>query len=152
MTTAATLTALQARNIDQVRAFYALWDQRPLTPAAIAESIALTFHDHNRPQSDPSHTDREVIVGLSSMIAEGFADGIHQIEVLEAVGADRVLAYWRFTGTHTGMFFGIPATGRQITFCGTDLFTLHDGLIVEQRHVEELFQAMGQLGIISPSG
>jgi len=37
---------------------------------------------------------------------------------------------WRFTGTHTGEAFGMPASGRRVEAVGTTWQTLRDGRVV----------------------
>ena len=44
-------------------------------------------------------------------------------------GDAKVFARLRYTGTHRGPVFGIPATGRSITYEGAALFRVHDGKI-----------------------
>jgi predicted ester cyclase len=46
-------------------------------------------------------------------------------------GGDRVSIQWTITATQTGDFFGIPATGRTITFSGMDALRVQDGKFVE---------------------
>jgi len=46
-------------------------------------------------------------------------------------GGDRVSIQWTITATQTGPFFGIPATGRTITFSGMDALRVRDGKFVE---------------------
>ena len=50
------------------------------------------------------------------------------------------------TGRHTGPFFGVDPTGRDIEFVVTDILRIVGGRIVELRHVEDLFGAYAQLG------
>jgi|GEM_PF-1857022 len=135
-------------NLERVRQFLASWDRRPVDVAQIGQFISPEYVDHTRLQSDPSLSDREVLIGLSHALAAGFPDGVHHLSLIELVGPDSVLVYWRFTGTHTGTFFGISPTGRQVDFVGTDLLTLRDEQIVEHRHVEELHKAFAQLGLM----
>lgn len=132
-------------NVERVKQFFAAWDVRPLDQDQIELFIASDYMDHNRPPSDPALPDRAVLLGLTRALATGLDDGIHRITLVEAVGLDKVLVYWRFTGTHTGELFGIPPTGRQVDIVGTDLLTLRDGQIVEHRHVEELQKLFEQL-------
>lgn len=44
---------------------------------------------------------------------------------------DRAAAKMLFRGTHRGTFFGIEATGREITWNGAAFFTIEDGVIAE---------------------
>ena len=63
---------------------------------------------------------------------EGFS-GI-RIEVHEIVTeGDKVAIWWTFHGTHIGAFAGVPATGKAISFGGTDLYTIVNGRIASLR-------------------
>jgi predicted ester cyclase len=137
---------------EQVKQFLAAWDVRPFDQSQLERFIAPDYVDHTRPQSDPALSDRDVLIGLGHTTASGFPDGRHKVILIEPVSDSRILVYWQFTGTHTGTFFGIPATGRRVEFVGTDLFTLRDGKITQHYHVEELLKVMTQLGVVGSAG
>ena len=44
---------------------------------------------------------------------------------------DLVVLRWTITGTHTGPFFGVAATGRKIEVSGMDILRVADGKFVE---------------------
>ena len=67
---------------------------------------------------------------MSKWIA-GFPDGEFVVEDIIAEG-DKVVARYSFSGTHTGEWFGIPPTNKQVSFGGTVTFRIADGKIVEQ--------------------
>jgi steroid delta-isomerase-like uncharacterized protein len=46
--------------------------------------------------------------------------------------SEKVLARWTARGTHTGMFLGVPPTGRESQVQGISLYTFQDGLILEE--------------------
>ena len=56
----------------------------------------------------------------------------------------------RFTlrGTHKGDLMGIPATGKQVTMTGLDLFRLVDGKIVEELVEWDALGLLQQLGVV----
>ncbi len=58
---------------------------------------------------------------------------------------DSFADYWTCTGTHTGDFFGVPATGKSVRFNGADLSRVENGKIVEIWHVEDIAGLMQQL-------
>jgi predicted ester cyclase len=138
-------TGNQALNLQRIKEFFDLWDARPLAVNELANYFALNYVDHNRSGSDPAVSDRDGLLGTTVALAQGFSDSRHEIILLDAVGDDKVLVYWKFTGVHSGELFGIPATGRKVDFMGTDLFTLVDGKITEQRHIQELHKMFAQL-------
>lgn len=73
------------------------------------------------------------------------------IEDMIAEG-DKVVMRFRWVGTHTGEFLGIPPTGKQITNTGIIIYRLAGGKIVDQWDEKDLLGVMQQLGIVPPPG
>jgi predicted ester cyclase len=111
--------------------------------AGLDEAVAPDMIDHNPvPGADSGIDGLRLLVGA---VRDGFTGTRHQV-IQQAVTDDGwVVCHWRMSGKHTGDWFGVPATGRQVSFTGTDLVRVVDGLIVEMRHVEELLQLQLQL-------
>jgi steroid delta-isomerase-like uncharacterized protein len=63
---------------------------------------------------------------------------------------DKVAARWRFTGKHTGPLtdMNLPATGKQVTYTGTNIFRVVDGKIAEQWLFPDAITFMRQLGVL----
>jgi len=61
----------------------------------------------------------------------GFSDVVQEQIALVADG-DRVVNHSRTTGTHTGEFLGIPATGKRITVDHVEIWRIEGDKIVEQ--------------------
>lgn len=74
-----------------------------------------------------------------------FEDGNFVVDMYVAEG-NRVAAYYRMTGTHTGTFMGIPATGTQIDVPGIGIYEVRDGQIQESWVVRDTFVLLKQLG------
>jgi predicted ester cyclase len=53
---------------------------------------------------------------------------------------------WSSTGTHNGVFMGIPPTGKPTTVTGIDIFRIAGGKLVE------LWQNWDQLGLLQQIG
>jgi steroid delta-isomerase-like uncharacterized protein len=65
---------------------------------------------------------------------------------------DKVVARVRITGTHSGEFMGMPATGKAVDFEGIDIVRFNDeGLCVEHWGVTDVMSMMQQLGVV-PEG
>ncbi len=64
---------------------------------------------------------------------------------------DRGADLWTLTGTHAAPLFGVPATGRRVSFSGIDMVRVADGRIGELWHVEEMLQFGEQLGVALPA-
>ena len=61
---------------------------------------------------------------------------------------DRIVKHWNFKGTHTGEFFGIPATGKDVDVDGVTLVTMKDGKIAQEQDFFDNYVFMQQLGLI----
>jgi len=79
------------------------------------------------------------VVGFSDrnfIVKEIFADG------------DKLVKYWEFKGKHTGNFFGIPATGKDVDVLGCTIAKMKDGKIAEEQDFMDNLEFMRQLGLM----
>lgn len=69
----------------------------------------------------------------------------------QSVGDDgRVVVEWTFTGTHTGDFPGMPASGATFSLPGISVYTLaQDGQIAEERVYWDMATLMAAAGVLS---
>ncbi|HEY5342248.1 MAG TPA: ester cyclase, partial [Solirubrobacteraceae bacterium] len=58
---------------------------------------------------------------------------------------DRVAVRVTFTGTHSGEFLGIPATGRSIRYVSHEFYRVADGLIAEEWICSDMATLMRQI-------
>ena len=63
---------------------------------------------------------------------------------------DKVTKVWTTNCTHKGEFMGIPATGKQITVKGIEVFRIADEKIVEIWASMDNLSMLQQLGVIPP--
>jgi steroid delta-isomerase-like uncharacterized protein len=68
------------------------------------------------------------------------------------VGAAGAALQWVMTGTHTGTWPGLPATGREFRLPGVTVLEIQDGRIVRATDYYDRFSFLQQLGAIPPSG
>jgi steroid delta-isomerase-like uncharacterized protein len=76
-----------------------------------------------------------------------FPDSRVTIDDMIAEG-DQVVTKKTFTGTQTGDFAGIPATGNEVRLQFVDIMRLRDGKIVEHWNCIDQLSFMQQLGVI----
>jgi steroid delta-isomerase-like uncharacterized protein len=79
----------------------------------------------------------------------GLPDWRYVVEDMVAEG-DKVVVWWRASGTHTGEWWGIPPSGKKVAWSGVSWLRIANGKIAEQRL---LWDAMGfheQIGTIPP--
>ena len=77
----------------------------------------------------------------------GFPDYQTVIDDLFAEG-DKVVARITMSGTHTGNFMGIPATGKHVEFTGIYIARIANGKIVEHWGEEDGVSLLMQLGVL----
>jgi steroid delta-isomerase-like uncharacterized protein len=87
---------------------------------------------------------------LRSMRA-GFSDLNFSIQEQISEG-DKVASRFEWTGTHTGVFLGIPATGKPVRVWGIVIDQLQDGKIKNTRIIMDTLGLMMQLGAIPGAG
>jgi steroid delta-isomerase-like uncharacterized protein len=69
--------------------------------------------------------------------------------IVDAFGqGDKIVKHWNFKGKHTGDFFGIPATGKEVNVDGVTLVKMNNGKIAQEQDFMDNLEFMQQLGII----
>ena len=79
---------------------------------------------------------------------DAFEDLHNEIELMLADG-DLVAAHQTWTGTHSGEFAGVPATGKRVEFTSTAMLRIEHGLIAEAWDEVDMLGLMQQLGAAS---
>ena len=93
---------------------------------------------------------KEGVLQFFAMIRAGFPDLRFEPELV-LVDGDTAAAYFRFTGTQSGEFMGIPPTGKSVDVHGVDLVRFgDDGISHEHWGVFDSMTMMQQLGIAPP--
>ena len=77
----------------------------------------------------------------------GFPDVQWTLEDLVVEG-EKIAARYTMRGTHDGTFFGVPATGRQITVQTMNFYVMANGKIVGERGQPDLLGLMQQIGAV----
>lgn len=77
--------------------------------------------------------------------AGGISDYAVEIEQLIAEG-DKVVARFVLTGRHSGVFQGVPATGRTVRVTATDIYRFEDGRIAEGWAMMDFLAFLQQVG------
>ncbi len=61
---------------------------------------------------------------------------------------DKVMIRFTMTGTNTGAFMGMPATGRAVKVTAMNIYQLKDGRIIREHGLPDIFTMLTQLGAI----
>lgn len=113
-----------------------------LIPQIFSEEYQRTDPDHGEPMRG-----RQLMAAYVAEVRTGFPD--FRIEVNQQIGAaDEFATGWTCTGTHTGIYQGIPPTGRKVNVSGVSLNRIQDGKIVEERTYFDRLGLLQQLGVI----
>jgi steroid delta-isomerase-like uncharacterized protein len=80
-----------------------------------------------------------------------FPDARLTVEDYFAAG-DKVAVRFRYGGTHSGEFMGIPATGKAFSVGGMNIFRIRDGKIVDNWSQLDMLGLLQQLGVIPAQG
>jgi steroid delta-isomerase-like uncharacterized protein len=71
-------------------------------------------------------------ISIDEMLAEG----------------DRVMVRWTSRGTHQAEYNGLPATHKQVTYSGINIFRLANGKIAEVWDISDRLWLWQQLGVL----
>jgi steroid delta-isomerase-like uncharacterized protein len=86
---------------------------------------------------------------FEASLFQGFPDIQQTIEDVIAQ-EDKVMYRSTLKGTHTGMFMGLPPTGKVVSMNGSfTLFRISEGKIVEWWYELNLLEVMKQIGVIA---
>lgn len=129
------------RNKDTVRRYQDAYNTANYE--ALAEVVAADVRTPNIASGMPSGLEGAIAVHKKTLL--GMPDYLTTIEDLIAEG-DKVVARVRITGTHTGDFWGVPPTGRQINLTAIYIVRITDGKIVEHWGEENGMKVFRQLG------
>jgi len=99
-------------------------------------------------------TSPENIVGIADFKAyySNFVNGFSNVEftLVDVFGqGDKLVKHWRFKGTNSGEFFGMPPTGKDIDIEGVTLVEMKDGKIAKEQDFMDNMMFLQQLGIAS---
>lgn len=94
------------------------------------------------------------IVGIENFKAyyQHFITGFSDIEftIIDVFGVqNKIVKHWNFKGTHTGDFFGIPATNRTVDIQGVTIAKMKNGKIAQEQDFMDNAVFMQQLGLVS---
>ena len=133
-----------------VKTYTYVWDE------IMNKSKLDMFNDNYFTKDVVMHTSPNDITGIDNARAyyANFLTGFSNIQftIKDVFGqGDKLVKYWNFKGTHTGDFFGIPATGKSVNLDGTTLVRMSNGKIAEERDFFDNYDFLNQLGLITHS-
>ena len=95
-------------------------------------------------------TDQGDVVGIEAVKNHylNFFIGFSDVEftIVDAFGqGDKIVKYFNFKGTHTGDFFGLPASGNKLNLSGTTLVKIENGRVSREQDFFDYASLMSQL-------
>jgi uncharacterized protein len=113
------------------------------------------FNDSNFTKDVVMHANPDV-VGIDSARAmyANYVNGFSNIRftIIDVFGqGDKLVKHWNFKGRHTGTFFGIAPTGKDVDLEGATLVKMRGGKIAEEQDFFDNLAFMQQLGLM-PAG
>jgi steroid delta-isomerase-like uncharacterized protein len=114
-----------------------------------AAALAADHAEHSLVQSPTQalQRGREAIESVYRVWFTAFPDyQFLQEEIL--VDGHRAAVIARIVGTHSGEFFGMPASGRRFECRGVFVYTLKDGQITHERRILDFTGVLLQIGVL----
>jgi len=90
-------------------------------------------------------------LAIIGMMRGGFPDIQWTLEEMIAEN-DKVAARFTMRGTHRGIFFGVPPTGKTIAVQAMNFYRLSGGQFVEERGQPDLLGLLQQIGAVPTPG
>ncbi len=130
-----------------IKLYTHVWDE------IINKSNLGLFNDSNFTKDVVMHASPSDVVGIDSAKAyyANYVTGFSNIQftIKDVFGSgNKLVKHWNFKGTHTGDFFGIKPTGKQVDIDGVTLVRMSHGKIAEERDFMDNLEFMQQLGLI----
>lgn len=90
---------------------------------------------------------RQAVKDLVLMLREAFPDIRNTLEEVIVAG-DKVATYGYVSGTHRGVFMGIPPTGKFVRTTSMNLFRIKEGKLAEHWEVADNLGLLQQIGAL----
>ena len=137
-------TAALSQLLHTASRYYAFWNTGDESYAD--EALAPDFKDLNLPQGRPQGPMGPL--AASAQFRKAVPDLSLSVKSVFVVG-DRVIAQLQFEGHFTGAFGELKGQGQAISFSAVDMYTIKDGRITENWHLEDNLTLMQQLGAVN---
>ena len=116
---------------------------------AVIQNWLAARNSHNLEAALACWTDEnhEWLTQAFNLFTMAFPD-IHVTTNDIVVEGDKVVGMWTLTGTHQGIWFGIPATGNPVEWKGIDVYTMVNGKIASLDRAADNLALFKQLGAV----
>lgn len=139
-----TSKAQVAEQEAKARAVFEMFNTNDL--GELENLVAADFVDHQMPPEITS-TGHQALREMMAMYHTSMPD-LHQEWLDASTSGDRTYIHYRLTGTNTGPWGDMPATGKAVDVKGVDILRFADGKVVEHWGYMEDMKMMQQLGLM----
>jgi steroid delta-isomerase-like uncharacterized protein len=116
--------------VAQTREIFAAWNAHDAPGIARFYASGATCRD--APYPDNAATGQDAIAERARRILGGFSDAKLELGSM-CIDGNHICTEWRFSGTHDGMFLGVPASGLSYDNLGASVSEVdEDGKIVSE--------------------
>jgi len=121
------------------RRFFQAWNEGK--PEILDELYSPAFINHiNGENLDAA---KQGIIGVRA----AFSD-FHLTLDDQIAGGDKLVSRWTARGVHSGVFLGVPATGKHVEVPGIGIFRFENGKIVEAWSLADFLGLLRQMGAL----
>ena len=129
-----------------IKRFVELWERENI------RGLVDCYAQHAHIESPMFHAidGREAIEKSFVDLFQAFADskiGVEDI-IIDNEAGDRCVTVWTSHGTHRGLLFGMPPTGRRVEVSGAFVMKFENGRIVSERRLYDFVGMLVQLGVL----
>ena len=122
-----------------------VWNKANLAALNDLTAPTFTYHLGGQPPQDKAAMQK-----FLQAVHKAFPDWRVQVQAIVAE-SNTVAARWEGRVTHGGVFQGIPPTGKQISVCGINIYSIEEGKIAQEWEQMDSLGMLQQLGILPPS-
>jgi steroid delta-isomerase-like uncharacterized protein len=139
--------SIESNKATARRIYSEVWSKGDMDAAR--EIFKSDYVDHGAlPGSPPGIDGLKELVGT---FRSAFPD--FHITVEDQIAEDNFVAgRWIMHGTHQGVLFGIPPTGKEVTVTGISVLRFEDGKVAEDSPIWDTLGMMRQLGVVPAPG
>ncbi len=110
----------------------------------IDQIYAPDFANHSPGLPEDQRRGLDAVRAHNRYLQSAFSD-IALVNESPVIEGDMIGFRWIFSATHTGDFYGIPATGKRITIEGFDVMRIRDGKITDAWVYQDTASLFAQL-------
>jgi steroid delta-isomerase-like uncharacterized protein len=129
-----------------IRRYVELWEREDI------RGLGACYAEHARVESPMFHVldGREAIERSFTDLFKIFSNskiGVDDI-IIDNENGDRCVTVFTSQGTHCGVLFGLPGTGRRVEIKGTFLMKFERDQIIQERRLYDFVAMLLQLGVL----